>query len=109
MQRASAYFAAFTGMSVLFAGHPPAGSNHPGCGPGGGPAVGQLHGIGVSIGRTEWASRNHRDPRVRSRRVDVLVNASELGVWAFHCHVLTQAEGEDGMFGMVTALIVQEP
>lgn len=43
------------------------------------------------------------------QRVDVLVDASELGVWAFHCHVLTHAEGEDGMFGMVTALIVQEP
>ena len=26
-----------------------------------------------------------------------------------HCHVLTDAEGDDGMFGMVTALIVQEP
>jgi FtsP/CotA-like multicopper oxidase with cupredoxin domain len=42
-------------------------------------------------------------------RVDVLIDASELGVWAFHCHVLTHAEGDDGMFGMVTALIVQEP
>jgi plastocyanin len=42
-------------------------------------------------------------------RVDVLVDASELGTWAFHCHVLTHAEGDDGMFGMVTALIVQEP
>lgn len=38
----------------------------------------------------------------------VLVDASELGVRAFHCHVLTHAEDEDGMFGMVTALIVQE-
>jgi FtsP/CotA-like multicopper oxidase with cupredoxin domain len=43
------------------------------------------------------------------QRVDVLIDASELGVWAFHCHVLTHAEGPDGMFGMVTALIVQEP
>jgi len=42
-------------------------------------------------------------------RVDVLIEASELGTWAFHCHVLTHAEGDDGMFGMVTALIVQEP
>jgi manganese oxidase len=41
-------------------------------------------------------------------RVDVLIEANELGVWAFHCHVLTHAEGPDGMFGMVTALIVQE-
>jgi len=41
-------------------------------------------------------------------RIDVLVDATEVGVWAFHCHVLTHAEGPDGMFGMVTALIVEE-
>jgi uncharacterized cupredoxin-like copper-binding protein len=41
-------------------------------------------------------------------RVDVLVRASELGTWAFHCHILTHAESDHGMFGMVTALIVQK-
>jgi FtsP/CotA-like multicopper oxidase with cupredoxin domain len=41
-------------------------------------------------------------------RIDVLIEASELGVWAFHCHILTHAEGPDGMFGMVTAMIVEE-
>lgn len=40
-------------------------------------------------------------------RIDVLVKATDLGVWAFHCHILSHAEGPDGMFGMVTALIVQ--
>ena len=40
-------------------------------------------------------------------RVDVIVQATEVGVWAFHCHVLTHAEGPNGMFGMVTALIVE--
>jgi FtsP/CotA-like multicopper oxidase with cupredoxin domain len=40
------------------------------------------------------------------QRVDVLINATELGVWAFHCHVLSHAESDEGMFGMVTALIV---
>jgi manganese oxidase len=40
------------------------------------------------------------------QRVDVLIEATEAGVWAFHCHILTHAEGPDGMFGMVTALIV---
>ena len=29
------------------------------------------------------------------------------GVWAFHCHILTHAERNDGMFGMVTTFIVQ--
>ncbi len=41
-------------------------------------------------------------------RIDVIIEASELGTWALHCHILTHAEGPDGMFGMVTALIVQE-
>jgi hypothetical protein len=35
------------------------------------------------------------------------VEATEVGTWAFHCHVLTHAEGPDGMFGMVTAMIVE--
>jgi len=42
------------------------------------------------------------------QRVDVLIHATEPGVWAFHCHILTHAEGPNGMFGMVTALIVAE-
>ena len=40
-------------------------------------------------------------------RYDVLVEATEPGAWAFHCHNLTHAEGPKGMFGMVTALIVE--
>ncbi len=41
-------------------------------------------------------------------RWDVIVKANNPGVWAFHCHVLPHAEGPHGMFGMVTALIVQD-
>jgi manganese oxidase len=41
-------------------------------------------------------------------RYDVVIDAVEVGAWAFHCHILNHAEGPDGMFGMVTALIVQE-
>jgi FtsP/CotA-like multicopper oxidase with cupredoxin domain len=40
-------------------------------------------------------------------RWDVIVDCTAPGVWAFHCHVLSHAEGEHGMFGMVTALIVE--
>jgi manganese oxidase len=47
----------------------------------------------------------HVDP---GQRVDVIVEATEPGVWAYHCHVLTHAESAHGMFGMVTALIVEE-
>jgi FtsP/CotA-like multicopper oxidase with cupredoxin domain/plastocyanin len=31
------------------------------------------------------------------------------GVWAFHCHILTHAESDKGMFGMVTTFIVLPP
>lgn len=41
------------------------------------------------------------------QRVDVLVTASAVGTWAFHCHILTHADTETGMYGMVTALVVQ--
>lgn len=40
-------------------------------------------------------------------RWDVTVVCDEPGVWAFHCHILTHAESAHGMFGMVTALIIQ--
>jgi FtsP/CotA-like multicopper oxidase with cupredoxin domain len=40
-------------------------------------------------------------------RYDVLVEADQVGAWAFHCHVLNHVEGPQGMFGMVTALVVQ--
>jgi FtsP/CotA-like multicopper oxidase with cupredoxin domain len=42
-------------------------------------------------------------------RYDVLVDCTEPGIWAYHCHILTHAESRHGMFGMVTVLIVQEP
>ena len=42
-------------------------------------------------------------------RWDVVIDCDALGAWAFHCHILQHAEGIDGMFGMVTALVVQEP
>jgi FtsP/CotA-like multicopper oxidase with cupredoxin domain len=39
-------------------------------------------------------------------RADVVITAQRPGLWAFHCHILPHVEGLDGMFGMVTALIV---
>ena len=41
-------------------------------------------------------------------RWDVVIDCDEPGAWAFHCHILPHAEGIDGMFGMVTALVVQD-
>ena len=40
-------------------------------------------------------------------RWDVLVSADNPGTWAFHCHILAHAESEHGMFGMVTAFVVE--
>jgi len=40
-------------------------------------------------------------------RFDVVFTADSAGVWAFHCHVLSHAESEHGMHGMVTAVVVQ--
>jgi manganese oxidase len=40
-------------------------------------------------------------------RWDVIVNCTMPGTWAFHCHILPHAESQHGMFGMVTALVVQ--
>jgi FtsP/CotA-like multicopper oxidase with cupredoxin domain len=41
-------------------------------------------------------------------RYDVIVNCTNPGTWAFHCHILPHAESDHGMLGMVTALIVQK-
>ncbi len=41
-------------------------------------------------------------------RYDVLIDCDSVGVWAYHCHILTHAESRHGMFGMVTVLIVKE-
>jgi FtsP/CotA-like multicopper oxidase with cupredoxin domain len=37
---------------------------------------------------------------------DVVFTADSPGVWAFHCHILSHAESDHGMQGMVTAVIV---
>jgi FtsP/CotA-like multicopper oxidase with cupredoxin domain len=45
-------------------------------------------------------------PVAPGQRFDILVRADEPGAWAFHCHVLTHVEAPNGMFGMVTVLVV---
>jgi len=40
-------------------------------------------------------------------RYSVLVKAEDVGTWAFHCHIVSHAEGDQGLMGMVTAMIVQ--
>ena len=40
------------------------------------------------------------------QRFDALIDCQEPGAWAFHCHILTHAESSKGMFGIVTALVI---
>jgi len=40
-------------------------------------------------------------------RWDAIVVADSPGTWAFHCHILSHAESPNGMFGMVSVLIVE--
>jgi FtsP/CotA-like multicopper oxidase with cupredoxin domain len=40
-------------------------------------------------------------------RYTVLIHADQVGAWAWHCHILSHAETDNGMYGMVTALVVQ--
>jgi FtsP/CotA-like multicopper oxidase with cupredoxin domain len=54
--------------------------------------------------RRSWADTLMIAP---GQRFDVLVEADHPGVWAYHCHILPHVEGPQGMFGMVTALVVQ--
>jgi FtsP/CotA-like multicopper oxidase with cupredoxin domain len=41
-------------------------------------------------------------------RFDCIIEATEPGLWAFHCHVLSHAEYEGGFFGLVTVLAVED-
>jgi manganese oxidase len=40
-------------------------------------------------------------------RYSVLVHLDQPGTWVWHCHILNHVEAEAGMFGMVTAIVVE--
>jgi plastocyanin len=40
-------------------------------------------------------------------RYSALIHADVAGTWVWHCHILNHVESEQGMFGMVTALVVE--
>jgi manganese oxidase len=60
---------------------------------------------GYPLDQPYWSDTVNVAP---GERFSVLVPAEHVGVWAFHCHILTHAEREEGMYGMVTAMIVEE-
>lgn len=59
---------------------------------------------GIALDSPYWADTLTVAP---GERYSVLIEARDVGTWAWHCHVLTHVEGDDGMFGMVTAIIVK--
>lgn len=59
---------------------------------------------GFPLDQPYWADTINVAP---GERYQVLVHADEVGTWVWHCHILNHVERETGMFGMLTALVVQ--
>ena len=60
---------------------------------------------GIPLDEPYWVDTLNVAP---GERYTVLFRANDPGVWVWHCHILTHVERTDGMFGMVTAIIVEE-
>lgn len=60
---------------------------------------------GIPLDQPYWADTINVAP---GERYSVLFQAEDLGTWVWHCHILTHVEREEGMFGMVTAVVVTE-
>ncbi len=60
---------------------------------------------GIPLDSPYWADTINVAP---GERYSVLFQASDVGTWVWHCHILTHAERDTGMFGMVTAIVVQD-
>lgn len=60
---------------------------------------------GVPLDQPYWVDTLNIAP---GERYSVLIHADRPGTWVWHCHILNHVESHDGMFGMVTALIVEE-
>ena len=58
---------------------------------------------GIALDNPYWADTVNVAP---GERYSVLINADEAGTWVWHCHILNHVEREEGMFGMVTAMVV---
>lgn len=60
---------------------------------------------GIKLDNPYWADTVNVAP---GERYSVIFQAADPGVWVWHCHILTHVENEEGMFGMVTGVIVEE-
>lgn len=59
---------------------------------------------GIPLDQPYWADTINIAP---GERYSVLFQTDKPGAWVWHCHILNHAERESGMFGMVTAVVVQ--
>ena len=59
---------------------------------------------GIPLDYPYWADTINVAP---GERYSVLFQGKMPGVWVWHCHILTHVESDVGMFGMVTAIVVQ--
>jgi FtsP/CotA-like multicopper oxidase with cupredoxin domain len=60
---------------------------------------------GVPLDHPYWVDTLNVAP---GERYSVLMQLEDPGTWVWHCHILNHVEREEGMFGMVTAIIVEE-
>jgi FtsP/CotA-like multicopper oxidase with cupredoxin domain len=60
---------------------------------------------GVPLDHPYWIDTLSVAP---GERYSVLMQLEDPGTWVWHCHILNHVEREEGMFGMVTAFIVEE-
>jgi FtsP/CotA-like multicopper oxidase with cupredoxin domain len=60
---------------------------------------------GVPLDQPYWVDTVNVAP---GERYSILFQADRVGTWVWHCHILNHVEREEGMFGMVTAVVVEE-
>jgi FtsP/CotA-like multicopper oxidase with cupredoxin domain len=60
---------------------------------------------GIALESPYWVDTLNVAP---GERYSVLTHLEDPGVWVWHCHILNHVEREEGMYGMVTAFIVEE-
>jgi plastocyanin len=60
---------------------------------------------GIPLDEPYWVDTLNVAP---GERYTVIFRADDPGTWVWHCHILNHVERSDGMFGMVTAIVVTE-
>jgi FtsP/CotA-like multicopper oxidase with cupredoxin domain len=60
---------------------------------------------GVPLDQPYWVDTVNVAP---GERYSILFQADRVGTWVWHCHILNHVEREEGMFGMVSAVVVEE-